>query len=69
MVIMWPNANGGVTLSQRQATAYAMPNVVASPPRRATLVPELTVVGPYELIPCINPSTQRKSGHHRSLQS
>ncbi|KAJ7233918.1 hypothetical protein C8J57DRAFT_1381237 [Mycena rebaudengoi] len=37
MVIMWPNADGTVTLSQRQAGGYSMPTVVNAPPRVATL--------------------------------
>ncbi|KAF7978967.1 hypothetical protein HWV62_44209 [Athelia sp. TMB] len=37
MVIVWPNADGSVTLSQRMAPAEVMPTVVASPPRLASL--------------------------------
>lgn len=37
MMIMWPNSDGTITLSQRQATAHAEPQVVASPPRVATV--------------------------------
>jgi len=37
MVIMWENADGSLTISQRQAPAEVMPTVVASPPRIATL--------------------------------
>ncbi|KZW01863.1 hypothetical protein EXIGLDRAFT_716508 [Exidia glandulosa HHB12029] len=37
MVIMWANADGTVTLSQRQADNEIMPTVVPSPPRVATL--------------------------------
>lgn len=36
MVIMWPNSDGSITLSQRQASAEVMPSVVANPPRTAT---------------------------------
>ncbi|KAF7974921.1 hypothetical protein HWV62_10953 [Athelia sp. TMB] len=37
MVIVWPNADGSVTLSQRMAPGEVMPTVVASPPRLASL--------------------------------
>lgn len=37
MVIVWPNADGSITLSQRQATAHAEPQVVPSPPNVASL--------------------------------
>ncbi|KAF7978966.1 hypothetical protein HWV62_44207 [Athelia sp. TMB] len=37
MVIVWPNSDGSVTLSQRMAPAEVMPTVVASPPRLASL--------------------------------
>ncbi|OBZ75680.1 hypothetical protein A0H81_04572 [Grifola frondosa] len=37
MVILWPNANGSVTLSQRQASGLVEPLPVSAPPRRATL--------------------------------
>jgi len=36
MVILWPNTDGTVTLSQRMASGYVMPTVDASPPRVAT---------------------------------
>ena len=42
MVIMWPNTDGTVTLSQRQAPADVMPTVVPNPPRTATVVDSLT---------------------------
>ena len=42
MVIMWPNSDGTITLSQRQAPAEVMPTVVASPPRTATAQPSLS---------------------------
>jgi len=42
MVIMWPNADGTVTLSQRQASAEVMPTPVASPALVATAVPSLS---------------------------
>ncbi|KZP30307.1 hypothetical protein FIBSPDRAFT_917134 [Athelia psychrophila] len=37
MVIIWPNSDGSVTLSQRMAPAEVMPTVVSSPPRVASL--------------------------------
>ncbi|KAF9063980.1 hypothetical protein BDP27DRAFT_1334319 [Rhodocollybia butyracea] len=37
MVVMWPNNDGTVSLSQRIATDYSMPTVVSSPQRVATL--------------------------------
>ncbi|KZP28230.1 hypothetical protein FIBSPDRAFT_927663 [Athelia psychrophila] len=37
MVIVWPNSDGSVTLSQRMASAEVMPTVVSSPPRVASL--------------------------------
>ncbi|KAI0336288.1 hypothetical protein GY45DRAFT_1238361, partial [Cubamyces sp. BRFM 1775] len=37
MVIMWRNADGSVSLSQRQATGLVEPVPVTSPPRRATV--------------------------------
>ncbi|KAF9267010.1 CBD9-like protein [Marasmius fiardii PR-910] len=37
MVIMWANKDGSVTLSQRQSSSYAPPQVVANPPRAASL--------------------------------
>ncbi|KAI0821668.1 hypothetical protein BC628DRAFT_1329028 [Trametes gibbosa] len=36
MVIMWPNSDGSVTISQRKATAEIMPTVDSNPPRKAT---------------------------------
>lgn len=44
MVIMWPNSDGSVTLSQRQATGEVMPQVVSNPPRVATLQQSLSSV-------------------------
>jgi hypothetical protein len=35
MVILWPNQDGSITLSQRYAAAYSEPRVVQSPPRVA----------------------------------
>ncbi|KAL1412953.1 hypothetical protein Q8F55_000702 [Vanrija albida] len=37
LVIVWPNADGSVTLSQRQASDHVMPTRVDAPPRIATL--------------------------------
>ncbi|CAK5265915.1 unnamed protein product [Mycena citricolor] len=37
MVIMWPNSNGSVTISQRSAPTEQMPTLVANPARVATL--------------------------------
>ncbi|KAK7677534.1 hypothetical protein QCA50_019540 [Cerrena zonata] len=36
MVIMWPNSDGKITLSQRKSTGEFMPTVDSSPPRTAT---------------------------------
>lgn len=47
MVIMWPNKNGTVTLSQRQAGGRIMPTVVRNPPRNATLSRSGTSVRPH----------------------
>ena len=33
LVILWPNSNGTVTLSTRQASGHVQPTPVASPPR------------------------------------
>ncbi|KAI0338198.1 CBD9-like protein [Trametopsis cervina] len=37
MVIMWPNSDGSITLSQRHAPAEVMPTVDSAPPRTASL--------------------------------
>ena len=37
MVILWPNSDGSVTLSQRSASGRFMPTVVSSPPRVASI--------------------------------
>jgi len=42
MVIMWPNSDGSITLSQRMSSAAVMPTVVSSPPRLATLSTSLS---------------------------
>ncbi|KAJ2931454.1 hypothetical protein H1R20_g5591, partial [Candolleomyces eurysporus] len=43
MVIMWPNSDGSITLSQRQASGEVEPQVVSNPPRVATLQQSLSV--------------------------
>lgn len=47
MVITWPNSDGTVTVSQREATAHVMPTVVANPTDKATFVAENSVVRRY----------------------
>jgi len=42
MVVMWPNSDGTITLSQRQASGEVMPVVASSPPRVATLSTSLS---------------------------
>ncbi|GJJ11392.1 hypothetical protein Clacol_005625 [Clathrus columnatus] len=42
MVIMWGNSDGTITLSQRQAPPGSAPIPVASPPKVATAVPQLS---------------------------
>ncbi|KAG8941877.1 hypothetical protein FRC04_004054 [Tulasnella sp. 424] len=37
IVVTWPNDDGSITLSQRQAPAHIMPTVVANPTQKATL--------------------------------
>lgn len=44
MVIMWPNSDGSITLSQRQAPSEIMPTLVANPPKVATVAPALSTV-------------------------
>lgn len=44
MVIMWPNNDGNITLSQRQAPSEVMPTVASDPPRTATLEQSLSSV-------------------------
>ncbi|KZO98914.1 CBD9-like protein [Calocera viscosa TUFC12733] len=48
LVVLWPNADGTVTLSQRMASDYVMPTVQANPPRIATLSEQLTTLGASE---------------------
>ncbi|KAG2015526.1 hypothetical protein CC2G_008790 [Coprinopsis cinerea AmutBmut pab1-1] len=43
MVILWANSDGSITLSQRQAARQVEPDVVAAPPRVATLQNSLSV--------------------------
>ncbi|EEB95651.1 hypothetical protein MPER_05340, partial [Moniliophthora perniciosa FA553] len=38
MVVLWPNSDGTITLSQREADAYTEPKVVQDPDRVASLV-------------------------------
>jgi hypothetical protein len=42
MVIMWPNSDGSITLSQRKAPQEIMPTVDSNPPRIATLAATLS---------------------------
>lgn len=42
MVIMWPNSDGSITLSQRKTSAEVMPTVDPNPPRTATLQTSLS---------------------------
>ncbi|KAL4253110.1 hypothetical protein ABKN59_002173 [Abortiporus biennis] len=42
MVIMWPNSDGSITLSQRKTNAEVMPTVDSNPPRQATLQSSLS---------------------------
>ena len=44
MVIMWPNSDGTVTLSQRKAPYETQPTLDSNPPRVATLSKSLTSV-------------------------
>ncbi|WRT67692.1 uncharacterized protein IL334_004664 [Kwoniella shivajii] len=37
MVIVWPNSDGSITLSQRKATNHVTPTVDSNPPRKASL--------------------------------
>ncbi|KAJ4490922.1 hypothetical protein J3R30DRAFT_3427067 [Lentinula aciculospora] len=42
MVILWSNSDGSITLSQRVARSWVMPEVVPDPPRIATLSSDLS---------------------------
>ena len=44
MVIMWPNSNGSITISQRTAPGHVMPTVDTNPPRVATVSTSLSSV-------------------------
>ncbi|KAG8976305.1 hypothetical protein FRC05_004221 [Tulasnella sp. 425] len=44
MVITWPNADGTITISQREATEHVMPTVIANPTDIATLAAENTIL-------------------------
>lgn len=44
MVITWPNEDGTITLSQREAPAHVMPTIVANPPQVAELAWENSIV-------------------------
>jgi hypothetical protein len=48
MVIMWPNSDGTITLSQRKASSEVEPKVDSSPPRVASLSSALSSVGVLE---------------------
>lgn len=45
MVIMWPNSDGTITLSQRTASGHSMPTVDPSPSRVASASTDLSAVG------------------------
>lgn len=49
MVIMWPNPDGTIALSQRQAPAEVMPTPVPSPARVATVQQDQSLVRFYLL--------------------
>lgn len=50
MVLVWPNDDGTVTLSQRYAIGHHEPGLVANPPRVATIVePVATSVGLFSI--------------------
>ncbi|KAG8892142.1 hypothetical protein FRC01_014323, partial [Tulasnella sp. 417] len=44
MVITWPNSDGTITISQREATKHGMPRIVANPNDIAILVPQNTIL-------------------------
>lgn len=44
MVITWPNSDGTITISQREATEHVMPRVVANPTDIATLAAGNTIL-------------------------
>jgi len=45
MVVMWPNSDGSVTLSQRITSTYSMPHTDSRPPRTAVLSSGSRVAG------------------------
>ena len=68
MVIMWPNSDGTITLSQRQAQREVMPTVVANPPRVATLNDSLSIVsGQFGLSYIFSLSINRPQDPHHNL--
>ena len=44
MVILWPNPDGNITISQRQAPTEVMPTLDNNPPRIATLSTDMSNV-------------------------
>lgn len=44
VVVMWPNADGSVTLSQRLATGHVEPELDPSPSRVATVSKHMDIV-------------------------
>ncbi|KDR66022.1 hypothetical protein GALMADRAFT_273751 [Galerina marginata CBS 339.88] len=44
MIVMWPNTDGSVTLSQRLSSGHSTPNVDANPPRKAVISQSYTVL-------------------------
>lgn len=51
MVLVWPNDDGTITLSQRFALGHHEPGLVANPPRVAKLIdPVATSVGLFSII-------------------
>ncbi len=50
MVLVWPNDDGTVTLSQRYGRGHYEPQVVDNPPRVASIIePVATSVGPFSI--------------------
>ncbi|KAJ1308178.1 hypothetical protein OPQ81_003893 [Rhizoctonia solani] len=43
-VVVWPNSDNSITLSQRKATAHASPPIDPTPPRLATLREDLSTL-------------------------
>ncbi|KAG8897551.1 hypothetical protein FRB99_008069, partial [Tulasnella sp. 403] len=44
MVITWPNPDGSITISQREALAHVMPTYIPNPPQKANLVLENSIL-------------------------